>query len=265
MDWSRWKAQDRQSLILIWLIVIYEIGMLIAATAPYYNADTEGAHYLFMRDYLRQGFIAPIAQNGFSYYPQAIEMMLLPAFRIAGFERSGGWRFMLLVYAVDACCVDCGILCVEGKDFSWLAHGSSCMRIAYVGYVDLHGLYRYRCHAICSCVDIHLAKLPGKMPNQVVKSILFLLEYSWDGGFRQVFIAIFIIIIWNPCLIANSKSKIENEIPAGYIMGRNSISYICCTVVFEKLICNGKSGLSVFAECRGGIENDAWRRCGHVG
>ncbi len=82
--WSDWEATDIQSRVLIALIVTYEIGMLVAATAPCYNPDCEGAHYLFMRHYLGLGHIGTINQNGYSYYPQAIEMMLLPAFKIGG-------------------------------------------------------------------------------------------------------------------------------------------------------------------------------------
>ncbi|MCX6646599.1 MAG: hypothetical protein NTY09_09600 [bacterium] len=79
---STWAPPDLQSRILMWLLLVFQIGMFINAIAPFINLDCETYHYLFIRDWLEKGRIAIIPDNGYSYYPLAMETTLASAYDI---------------------------------------------------------------------------------------------------------------------------------------------------------------------------------------
>ncbi len=84
MDWSLWRPPDLPTRILFWLLVIFQLVMLVNALAPFINLDCETYHYLLVREWLECGRITIIPDNGYSYYPLALEMSVAAAFNRAG-------------------------------------------------------------------------------------------------------------------------------------------------------------------------------------
>ena len=79
-DPSSWAPPDLPTKILMWLLLIFQVGMFINAIAPFINLDCETYHYLFIHDWLRNGHISTFPHNGYSYYPLAMETALAAAY-----------------------------------------------------------------------------------------------------------------------------------------------------------------------------------------
>lgn len=80
VDPASWAPPDAITKILFWLLVIFQVGMFINALAPFINLDCETYHYLFIREWFENGRIGCFSDNGYSYYPLAIETTLLPSY-----------------------------------------------------------------------------------------------------------------------------------------------------------------------------------------
>jgi len=83
LDWSSWRPPDIQSRIIFWLLIIYQLVMLINAVAPFINTDSETYHYLFLKNYIADGHISTLSWSAYSYYPQAMELAVIVPFTMA--------------------------------------------------------------------------------------------------------------------------------------------------------------------------------------
>jgi hypothetical protein len=132
-----WIPHDWPSRILALLLIVFQLGMLLNAFAPFINYDVY--HYLFVRDYLQSGRIAVQPENAFSYYPQALEMAVATAFSRGGPEAANlcFWlmQLLLMLWLIDWCArlgrprVGYLLATAVGGIYYWPV-------IAYSGYVD---------------------------------------------------------------------------------------------------------------------------------
>jgi len=81
---SEWKPPDAQSKVLMWVLIIFQVVLFFNAIVPFINQDAEVSHYLFIKRYIDSGQVTVFPENGFSYYPQAMEMVVTAAFQEAG-------------------------------------------------------------------------------------------------------------------------------------------------------------------------------------
>ena len=79
-DWSAWAPPDLPTKILLWLLILFQVGMFVNAIAPFINLDSETYHYLFIREWLENGRITVYPGNGYSYYPLALETSIASAY-----------------------------------------------------------------------------------------------------------------------------------------------------------------------------------------
>ncbi|HEX9744349.1 MAG TPA: hypothetical protein VGB30_02885 [bacterium] len=142
VSFSLWIPRDKYSIVLIWLMLIFQAAMLIGALAPYYNPDCEMQHYLFLKNYLVAGKIFILPQNGYSYYPQSVEMLVMSAFDHAGKSgpEAGNFSFWFIQLIFILIMVD---FCARrGKPLSgWILAALVCglyqwYQLAYSGYID---------------------------------------------------------------------------------------------------------------------------------
>ncbi|HEX9744044.1 MAG TPA: phospholipid carrier-dependent glycosyltransferase, partial [bacterium] len=137
-----WKAPNIPTLIILWLVIIFQILMLVNATAPHINQDTETYHYVFLRQFIESGTISIDPENAYSYYPMSIQMMVAAAFNLAGDRGPEAanlcyWfmQVLLLLWLVD-------FNARRGRpDIGWFTAAAVCgifywPVIAYSGYID---------------------------------------------------------------------------------------------------------------------------------
>lgn len=105
VDWSAWRPPDLQSRILLWLLIIFQVGMFVNALAPFVSLDAETYHHVFIRNFITSGHIGVIAGDPYSYYPLSLEVVTSTAFAIGGPEASNlcllFMQLLLLGWIID--------------------------------------------------------------------------------------------------------------------------------------------------------------------
>jgi len=194
-DWSLWNPSDLPSRIIFWLLIIFQAVMLVNSTAPHINSDAEVSHYLFLKNYAADGGISTFEANGFSYYPQSVEMALQTSFSLAGEHGPEAanmclWlmQVLLICWLIDFCArrgkIRTGYFLAAAVSgiFYWPV-------IAYSGYIDgavtlfsIAGVFTY--FDWLSSRDKPVGKSPLP-PNSILK-----IFHAWrNAGFTQLIVA----------------------------------------------------------------------------